>query len=108
MVTRRGASPGSTNGPLVQVVQIRGEAQGGADPTDHFFSPVEHQGAGRVVRRLHGATRVGESLEAIHVARADGMQFLEDRTSSWEDRLQLEAVCMRRWRQEMGAAVSLT
>jgi hypothetical protein len=90
LVVGREASSGPQNGP--KVVQIRGEAQGGADPTDHFFSPVEHQGAGRVVRRLHGATFVGESLEAINVTSADGVQFLEDRTSSWEDRLQHEAV----------------
>ena len=59
-----------------------------------LFSPVEQQGAGRVVRRFHSATRVGESIEAINVASADEVQFLEDRASSWEDRLQREAVCM--------------
>ena len=79
-VIGRGASSGSQNGP--QALQIRGEVQGGADPTDRLLSPVEHQGAGRVVRRLHGAARVGESLEALNRARADGIQFLEDRTPS--------------------------
>ena len=108
VVARRGASSGSQHGPLVHVVQIRGEVQGGADPTDRLLSPVEHQGAGRVVRRLRGATRVCESFEAINVARADGVQYLEDRTSSWEDRLQHEAVCMMQWRQELRAAGSVT
>ena len=76
VVTRRGASWGSQNGPSVQVVQVRGQAHSGADPTDRPRSPAEHQGARRVVRRLHSATRVGESLEAINVASADEIQFL--------------------------------
>jgi hypothetical protein len=58
--------------PSVQAVQVREQAQSG----DRSRSPGEHQEAGRAVRRLHGATHVGESLEARKVADADGVRFL--------------------------------
>jgi hypothetical protein len=37
LIIGRGASSGSQNGPTVQIVQVRGEAQGGVDPTDRSF-----------------------------------------------------------------------
>ena len=58
MVTRRGASAGSKASPSGQVAQVRVQAQNGADPTGRSRSPGEHEGAGRVERRVHSATRI--------------------------------------------------